>query len=244
MFSISLVLKVNLLLHLKRIKMSTFNRNVYLTQQLNLSCSKCKRAIKQWDRFVVESENSRGLCFKCSPFTEKEFLPSGDSAMTRRSKKHSRYCGVLLEWNSKRRRFERKGQCVEADAIIKARAECKADADKRKIINTKLAFKREMADKIYVADFAKAIKQRYPSIPKGRELAIAKHACEKYSGRVGRSASAKQFDGDMIDRAVEAHIRHHETSYDSEFGKGKAKRVIRSKIKPVVVKYLSDWRKR
>ena len=37
---------------------------------------------------------------------------------------------------------------------------------------------------------------------------MAKHACEKYSGRVGRSAAAKSFDATAIDLAVKAHVRH------------------------------------
>lgn len=224
--------------------MSTFNRNVYLTKKTTLSCSKCKRAIHPGQRFVSEDENKRGVCFKCSPFTEEEFLPSGDAAMTRRSKKHSRYCGVLLEWNKRRKRFERKGQYVEGSAIEKAREECLADEEKRKVTNARAAIKREIVDMEYIAEFAKAIRIRYPSMPINREQAIAQHACEKYSGRVGRTALAKQFDAKMIDRAVEAHIRHIETSYDNEFGKGKRKRAIRAELKPIIDRYVMTWKKK
>ena len=57
-------------------------------------------------------------------------------------------------------------------------------------------------------------------MPHKREFEIAAHACEKHSGRVGRTANAKNFNVEMIDLAVEAHIRHKETNYENEFGKG------------------------
>ena len=222
--------------------MTTFTRNVYLTKKETLSCQRCKRPIKKGERFVAEAEDKRGTCFKCSPYTEATLLEPGDAAMTRRSKKHSNICGVVYGWNQRRKRFERKGQYVEAEAIELARKECVADAEKRAKANEKAAIKRAADDKVYVAEFSKAIKQRYPNCPKNRETEIAQHACEKYSGRVGRTANAKQFDKEMIDRAVEAHIRHAETNYDSQFNKGKTKRAIRSDLKIDILSILQKWR--
>jgi hypothetical protein len=49
---------------------------------------------------------------------------------------------------------------------------------------------------------------------------IAEHACRKYSGRVGRSAAAKQFDEQAIQLAVVAHIRHRYIRYDELLFKG------------------------
>ena len=56
--------------------------------------------------------------------------------------------------------------------------------------------------------------QLYPKCPAGRETIIAEHACQKYSGRVGRSALAKNLADEAVDLAVTAHIRHAETKYD------------------------------
>ncbi|UTW66384.1 DUF2293 domain-containing protein [bacterium SCSIO 12643] len=223
--------------------MHTFTRNVYVTKKETLSCQRCKRSVRFGEKFVAESEEHRGTCFKCSPYVNAAFLEPGDAAMTRRSKKHSSYCGVLYVWNKRRRRFERKGQYVEAVAIELAKKECLADQEKRAKNNAKAAVKRAAEDKIYVAEFSKAIRNRYPNCPKGREEAIAQHACEKYSGRVGRTADAKQFDAKMIDLAVEAHIRHAETDYDSQFNKGKTKRMIRSEVKSDITSILRRWRK-
>jgi hypothetical protein len=222
--------------------MDTFTRNVYLTKKETLSCQRCKRPVPKGDRFVAEAEDKRGTCFNCSPYTEAVLLAPGDAAMTRRSKKHSSYCGVLYFWNQRRKRFDRKGQYVEAKAIELAKEECEADAEKRAKSNKKAAIKRAADDIIYIDAFSKAIKQRYPNCPKNREAEIAAHACEKYSGRVGRTANAKQFDEEMIDRAVEAHIRHAETNYDNQFNKGKTKRAIRVDVKEDILKILVDWR--
>ena len=87
--------------------MATESQNIFLTKKEKLSCKLCKKAIALGQKFVAESETSKGTCFKCSPFVNYTLLPPGDAALTRRSKKYSELCGVLLSWNQKRRRFER-----------------------------------------------------------------------------------------------------------------------------------------
>ncbi|KAA1245334.1 DUF2293 domain-containing protein [Aquimarina sp. RZ0] len=192
--------------------------------------------------FVAESENHKGTCFYCSPFVGYVMLPSGDVALTRRSKKYSTLCGVVLVWNQRRKRYERKGQLVEQIAIDKARLECEKDQAARNLKNKKAAVVRAHKDREYTFNFAMAIRNRYPGCPKDREFEIAMHACEKYSGRVGRTADAKKFDSKMIDLAVEAHIRHEETNYDDQFGKGKGKKQIRAAIKPDISSIMKQWK--
>jgi hypothetical protein len=46
----------------------------------------------------------------------------------------------------------------------------------------------------------------------------------------------------MIDLAVEAHIRHAETNYDNQFGKGIGKREIRSNLKYDILKIMGSWK--
>lgn len=225
----------------KIIEMATSSQNIYLTKREKLHCQKCKKPIPKGQAFVADDEDYNGLCLKCSPFRNYTLLSPGNAALTRRSKKHSALCGVLLFWNQRRRRFERKGQYVEASAIEKAKKECAEDEVARAEKNKKAAVKREIQDKIYIQDFGKAIRVNYPNCPPGREFEISKHACEKYSGRVGRSAAAKQFDDTMIDLAVEAHIRHTETNYDNQFGKGKLKKEIRQDVKGTINKIMMSW---
>jgi len=224
------------------IKLATDVQTIFVSKKEKVSCSACKTSILKGSYYVSEDEKANGLCFSCSPFVHYTFLASGDAAMTRRSKKYSTLCGAVLEWNQRRKRFERLGQFVEAHAITLAKQECENDEASRLLKNQKAAVKREELDKLYIQDFAKAIRMRYPNCPVNRELEIALHACEKHSGRVGRTANAKLFDETMIDLAVEAHIRHTETNYDHEFGKGKKKREIRQDIKLTVVQVMNRWR--
>ncbi|NOQ71762.1 MAG: DUF2293 domain-containing protein [Crocinitomix sp.] len=224
--------------------MATESQNIYLTKKQKLKCQKCYAPILLGAAFVGETEKSKGTCFTCSDFVDYPLLPPGNAALTRRSKKHSALCGVLLAWNQRRKRFERKGQYVEAIAIEKAKLECAADQKTRDLKNEKAAVVRVKQDAVYIENFALAIREFYPSCPVKREFDIAKHACEKYSGRVGRTANAKKFDKHMIDLAVEAHIRHLETNYDSQFGKGKRKKEIRSDIKFDVSRTMMKWRQK
>lgn len=221
-------------------KRSSFS--VFLSRRDKLKCCKCNQNIKKGDFAVSESEKGSALCFKCSPFRDLLFLPSGDAALTRRSKKHSSLSAIVQQWNNRRRRYERRGIFVEQNAIDIAKKECLADQEQRRIKNVKAAAKRELQDIEYIKQFSLKIREFYPSIPKGREEVIAKHACKKYSGRVGRTAAAKDFDGDIIERAVIAHIRHHETEYDNLFGQGRRKKDIREDIKPLINKILKKWK--
>lgn len=149
---------------------------------------------------------------------------------------------MVLSWNNRRRRYDRLGQLVDPIAIEKASAECEADKEKREAKQKKAAEKRIVEDKKYRELFAKEIKKIFPNIPTNREFEVANHACEKYSGRVGRTAKAKDFDEDMINRAVIAHIRHSETNYDDMFGMGKRKREIRDDIRGDIEIVLRRWK--
>jgi len=107
--------------------LATVAQNIFLTKKEKLNCKACGKSISVGQKFVAESEASKGTCFKCSPFVNYTLLPPGDAALTRRSKKYSELCGVLFVWNQRRRRFERKGQYVQAIAIQKARIDCDSD---------------------------------------------------------------------------------------------------------------------
>lgn len=221
--------------------MATESQNIFLTKKQKLKCSICHTAIKQGAAFVSESEKTKGSCFACSDFVHYEFLPPGNAALTRRSKSISDKCGVVYTWNQRRKRFERKGQYVTAVSIVEAKISCEKDQEKRNTNNVKAAERRVVQDKEYIEAFGIAILRFYPSCPANKEKEIAEHACLKHSGRVGRTAAAKEFDREMIDRAVEAHIRHSETNYDYQFGIGKLKREIRTDVKNEVVRIMKKW---
>lgn len=66
--------------------------------------------------------------------------------------------------------------------------------------------------------------------------------CEKYSGRVGRTAAAKQFNPQAIELAVRAHVRHQYTRYDELLAQGIDRREARGIVGCDVDEKLQRWR--
>src|SRR5205823_5758609 len=100
---------------------------------------------------------------------------------------------VVVRWATARSRYERQGILVEDEALERAEAESEADAGRRAAQRARAAVQREQADREYIERFARTVRKWYPNCPEGTELEIARHACKKYSGRVGRSGAAKRF---------------------------------------------------
>ena len=96
----------------------------------------------------------------------------------------------------------------------------------------------------YLQQFAARVRELYPACPAGREMVIAEHACQKYSGRVGRSAGAKALDEQAVRLAVTAHIRHAETHYDDLLSLGWERPLARAEVKDKVAEMLALWRVR
>jgi hypothetical protein len=103
------------------------------------------------------------------------------------------------------------------------------------------AERRLEMDQAYLVRFAARVREIFPHCPKGREAEIAEHACRKYSGRVGRSASAKAFEEEAIRLAVIAHIRHRETDYDRLLSRGFDRAEARSTVKGEIDEVLKKW---
>ena len=80
--------------------------------------------------------------------------------------------------------------------------------------------RRAKLDRDYVKRFAARVRDLYPGCPAGSKIEVAEHACLKYSGRIGRSAAAKNLDEEAVRLSVIAHIRHNETNYDELLAKG------------------------
>ena len=81
----------------------------------------------------------------------------------------------------------------------------------------------------------------YPQCPAGREQVIAEHACRKYSGRVGRSAAAKDLAEDAVRLAVVAHVRHAETGYDALLLSGADRTEARARIRADIASIMNKW---
>ncbi len=219
--------------------MSNPDLKVFITVGAS-SCAECGEDLgrRAWITLV---EEKGALCLACADLDHLVFLPAGDAALTRRSRKYSTLSAVVLRWSRARKRYERQGLLVEEEALDRAEQECLADEDARARRREREAARRAELDRQYVQEFAKRARQNFPGCPPGREIAIAEHACRKYSGRVGRSAAAKEFDAEAIRLAVVAHVRHAETDYDSLLATGYERWEARARVEGAVARILDRW---
>jgi hypothetical protein len=213
---------------------------VFITNQ-DSTCDECGEKLGR-HAWITLVENKGALCLSCADLDHLVFLPSGDAALTRRSAKYSTLSAVVLQWSRARKHYERQGLLVEEPALQRAEQECLDDANMRARRSERAAERRVELDQKYMSRFAERVRQLFPNCPAGREQVIAEHACQKYSGRVGRSASAKSLDEKPILLAVIAHIRHIETSYDEFLAQGMDRSLARAEVKDVVDKVLENWK--
>lgn len=218
--------------------MTTNDLTVFITGR-DSQCDECKEDLGRhaW----ITLDDSRAFCLACADLDHLVFLPSGDAALTRRARKHSRLSAVVLKWSRARKRYERQGLLVEDEALTKAEEECTADAASRAARREHAAERRAELDHVYVTRFTARIRDLYPHCPEGRETLIAEHACRKYSGRIGRSSAAKSFDADAVRLAVVAHIRHTETPYDDLLLQGCDRYEARARVRDAVENVLRAW---
>jgi hypothetical protein len=191
--------------------------------------------------WIMLREGKGALCLTCADLDHLVFLPSGDAALTRRARKHSRLSAVVLKWSRARKRYERQGLLVENEGVERAERECAADADMREMRRSRAVVRRAELDQNYISTFTSGIRALYVRCPAGRERVIAEHACRKYSGRVGRSAAAKVLDEKAVRLAVGAHVRHAETEYDVLLSRGYDRHDARELVQGRVRAVLAEW---
>ena len=204
------------------------------------SCEECGENLGR-GAWITLVEGKGALCFSCADLDHLVFLPSGDAALTRRARKHSTLSAVVLKWSRARKRYERQGLLVEAQALEEAEEECLSDEEVRARRREREKERRAEVDQDYVRKFASRVRELYPGCPPGREFEIAEHACRKYSGRVGRSAAAKSFEVNPVRLAVIAHIRHAETNYDELLAAGCDRWDARREVEAAVEDVLEKW---
>jgi hypothetical protein len=204
------------------------------------TCAECGAEL--WKGSFLRMEKERPLCMACADLDHLVFLPSGDTALTRRARKHSTLDAVVVRFSRTRGRYERQGVLVEEAALAQAERECLADADARERARGRAAARQAELDEQYVAEFAKRLGDLFPGCPTPERQDIATHACRKYSGRVGRSAAAREFDPTAIELAVRAHIRHCHTSYDKLLARGTAREDARLQVRDAVDEVFERWR--
>lgn len=202
-------------------------------------CSSCAANIEQGNLLRLEKEQP--LCLTCADLDHLVYLPAGDPALSRRSRKHSTLSAVVVRFSRARKRYERQGLLVELPALELAEQECLNDEEQRARARERAGVARERADAQYVRAFTDQVRAAYPSCPAAETDAIAEHACLKHSGRVGRSAAARQFDPVAITLAVTAHVRHRHSQYDKLLAQGRDRGDARHAVGGVVQGVLERW---
>jgi hypothetical protein len=82
-------------------------------------CCECGEALGR-GAWITLVEGKGALCLACADLDHLIFLPSGNTALTRRARKHSILSAVVLKWSRARKRYERQGLLVEEQALERA----------------------------------------------------------------------------------------------------------------------------
>ena len=205
------------------------------------ACAECGAELSKGQ--FLRMEDDRPLCLACADLDHLVFLPRGNTALTRRARKHSRLSPVVVRFSRSRKRYERQGVLVEEEALARAEQECLADGEARNLARARAAERRERIDERYVRMFAEYVNKVFPGCPTRKRDAIAEHACLKHSGRIGRSRAARQFDETAIELAVQAHVRHQHTDYDELLAGGTDRYDARAEVRAIVEGILDGWRR-
>src|ERR1035438_7090296 len=102
-------------------------------------------------------EMEQPLCLQCARLNDLEFLPSDDTALTRRASKYSGRVAVVVRFSRSRGRYERQGILVETAALERAEQECVVDADERAVARARGAERRREQDRETVDRMIKQI---------------------------------------------------------------------------------------
>ncbi len=203
------------------------------------ACSECGDELARGQ--LLRLEGDQPLCMTCADLDHLVFLPSGNTALTRRSTKYSKLRAVVVRFSRARKRYERQGILVEEPAIERAEAECLADSDARAAARERAAERRALLDARYVVSFEERIANLFPQSPPKERRSIAEHACEIHSGRVGRSAAARHLEASAVELAVQAHVRHAHTEYDELLVGGMSRQQARARVAHTIGDVLKSW---
>jgi hypothetical protein len=200
----------------------------------------CRECQGSGDLLVMEGPGP--LCLACAELDHLVFLGRGDAALTRRAKAASKLWAVVIRFSRSRKRYERQGLLVEEQALKKAEAECLGDAEVRARRKARDAGRRADQDEALARAMADGIRRLFPRCPPEEAEAIARHATLRRSGRVGRTAAAKEMEERPSVLAVVAAVRHGYTRYDDLLMSGMERSEARAAVRGEVDRILADWR--
>ena len=190
---------------------------------------------------LLRMDDAGPLCLSCADLDHLVFLPSGDTALTRRAAKASNLSAVVVRWSRTRKRYERQGVLVEELALAAAEQQCMSDADARTHRRERDKARRAGADVEFQDRLAREILRLFPGCPAERAAAIAEHTGQRGSGRVGRSAAGRALDENAVTLAVVASVRHHDTRYDALLMAGVPRNLARERVRPAIDQHLAAW---
>ena len=152
---------------------------------------------------LLQMHDAGPLCMACSDLDHLVFLPSGDTALTRRATKASSLSAVVVRWSRNRKRYERQGILVEEPALAVAEEQCMSDADARMRRRERDKVRREDVDSQFQA---RESGHRQPSLRTLAALVEAAdyelvtevrrrpHRLSRLSGPVGRRLRRRRQD--------------------------------------------------
>src|ERR1700751_935544 len=123
-------------------------------------CSDCGKELLGGDFLFMEGD--RPLCLTCAHLDHLVYLPRGDTALTRRARKHSALSAVVVRFSRARKRYERQGVLVEESALERGEQECLADADRRQASRERAEQYRDKQDQTLAMRMAESIQRMFP----------------------------------------------------------------------------------
>lgn len=203
-------------------------------------CSECGDDLYPGNFLTMEK--GKPLCLECADLDHLVYLPRGDTALTRRARKHSSLSVVVVRFSRTRKRYERQGVLVEEAALRQAEEQCAADVDVREVRRAVQQERRVEQDQDLQVRASEAIRALFPNCPADEARQIAAHTMQRGSGRVGRTASGRALDEAALTAAAIAAIRHRHTNYDELLMEGVERFDARHAIRHQVDQILAKWR--
>jgi hypothetical protein len=104
------------------------------------------------------------------------------------------------------------------------------------------AARRASEDLELQARMAVEIGKLFPGCPPERAEQVARHAAQRRSGRVGRTAAGRALGREALELAVLASVRHRDTRYDELLMSGVDRATARDHVRAQVNTILDQWR--
>jgi hypothetical protein len=202
-------------------------------------CAECGAELDKGSLLIMEAQ--RPLCMECADLGHLVYLPAGDATLTRRARKYSKLSTVVVRFRPSLGRYARQGALVEEEALQKAEQECLSDEDARARRRERDVIRRVDEDEKVASSLALRILELFPRCPPEEARAIAEHATERSSGRIGRTSAGRRLDEESVRLAVIASIRHRHTHYDEILMQSADRAWARSQVRDAIDEILDAW---